>query len=151
LFVSDGYGNARIVEYTSTGREVRHWGGHGAGAGEFHLPHAIQISQTGIIYVADRENGRIEEFDLKGKFAGEIDQLGRCYSLKLDHGVLWASASPMGEDPGAPGWLLKLDPVSGKLLGHIAIPEQYAGHAIDVLPSGEPVVTVGNGLLTFER
>jgi DNA-binding beta-propeller fold protein YncE len=151
VFMTDGYGNARILEYTANGKKVREWGHSGTGPAEFHLPHAIQISENGTVYVADRENGRIEKFDLKGDFLGEIDQLGRCYALKLDRGMLWASMSPMGEDPGASGWLLKLDPVDGKLLGHLAVPEQRVGHALDVLQSGEPVVTAGNGLLFFRR
>ena len=150
-FISDGYGNARILEYTADGKKVRAWGHAGTGPAEFQLPHGVQISRNGIVFVADRENGRIEKFDLKGKFVGEIDGLGRCYALKLDHGMLWASMSPMGEDPGAPGWLMKLDPASGKVLGHVNVPDQHEGHALDVLPSGEPIVTAGSGLLLFQR
>ena len=149
LLIADGYGNARIVEYTAVGQRVREWGRPGIGPGEFHLPHAIQISRDGIVYVADRENGRIEEFNMQGKFLNEIDHLGRCYSLKLVDGALWASMSPLGEDPGAPGWLVKIDPKSGKILGHLDVPEQREGHQIDILHSGEPVVTAGNGLLLF--
>jgi DNA-binding beta-propeller fold protein YncE len=151
VFVSDGYANARILEYTEDGKKVREWGHAGTGQGEFQLPHGIQVSREGIVYVADRENGRIEKFDLKGKFLGEIDGLGRCYALKLDQGALWASVSPMGEDPGSPGWLLKLEPIDGRILGHLTVPVQRQGHALDVLPSGEPIVTAGNGLLLFER
>jgi hypothetical protein len=150
IFISDGYVNARIMEYTADGKEVREWGRAGKGPGEFHLPHGIQISRNGIVYVADRENGRIQEFNLKGKFIGEIGKLGRCYALKLDHGILWATMSPLGKEPGAPGWLVKLDPSSGKILGHLDIPDQRQGHAVDVLPSGEPIVTAGNGLLLFQ-
>jgi DNA-binding beta-propeller fold protein YncE len=149
VLIADGYGNARILEYTSDGKRIQGWGQPGMGLGEFHLPHAIQISRDGIVYVADRENGRIEEFNMRGKFLKEIGQLGRCYSLRLAGGFLWASMSPLGEDPGAPGWLVKLDPNSGKFLGHLNVSEQREGHQIDILPSGEPVVTAGNGLLLF--
>ena len=151
VFITDGYENARVLEYTADGQEVQEWGTPGTGPAEFHLPHAIQISRNGIIYVADRENGRVEKFDLKGKFLGEIDDLGRCYALKLDHGMLWASMSPMDEDPGAPGWLVKMNPRSGEILGHLDLPDQREGHAFDVLESGEPVVTAGDGLLLFQK
>jgi 6-bladed beta-propeller len=151
VFITDGYGNARVLEYTADGRRIREWGHPGSRPGEFRLPHAIQVSQSGDIYVADRENGRIERFDMQGKFSGEIDHLGRCYALRLGDGVLWASMSPMGEDPGAPGWLVKLNPQNGRILGHLDVTEQREGHSIDVLPSGEPVVTVGNGLLVFHQ
>jgi hypothetical protein len=149
VLIADGYGNARILEYTADGRWMREWGRSGAGPGEFHLPHAIQISRDGIVYVADRENGRIEEFNLQGKFLREIDQLGRCYSLKLANGALWASMGPLGKDPGAPGWLVKLDPQSGRILGHLDLREEREGHQIDILRSGEPVVTAGHELLLF--
>jgi streptogramin lyase len=149
VLIADGYGNARILEYTADGQRIREWGRPGTGPGEFHLPHAIQISRGGIVYVADRENGRVEEFNMQGKFLNEIDQLGRCYSLKLAGGLLWASIGPLAEDPGAPGWLVKLDPQSGKILGHLDVPEQREGHQMDILRSGEPVVTAGNGFLLF--
>jgi hypothetical protein len=139
VFVTDGYGNARILEFTRGGRRVREWGRPGSGLAEFHLPHAIQVNVSGTVFVADRENGRIEEFDTHGKFLGEIDQLGRCYALKLANGMLRASMSPMGKDPGAPGWLLQLDPRSGKIVGHLDLTEARVGHAIDILRSGAPV------------
>lgn len=72
LFITDGYGNARVLEYTPDGKRKRQWGKSGTGPGEFNLPHAIQIDEDGIVYVADRENGRIEKFDLDGNFLAEI-------------------------------------------------------------------------------
>ena len=66
LFISDGYRNARILEYTADGKKIREWGKAGTGPGEFRLPHSIQIDENGIIYVADRENGRIQQFDQQG-------------------------------------------------------------------------------------
>lgn len=151
LYITDGYGNARVLEYTADGSKVREWGHAGTDPGEFHLPHAIQMGPDGTIYVADRENGRIEKFDRIGHFLGAIDHLGRCYALVLEHGALWASVSPMAKDPGSPGWLLKLDPVSGVILGHVDVPDEREGHALDLLPSGEPIITAGKGLLLFQR
>jgi sugar lactone lactonase YvrE len=151
IFITDGYGNARVLEYTAEGKRVKQWGKPGTAPGEFNLPHAIQIDSQGIIYVADRENGRIEKFDLNGKFLGEIDHLGRTYSLKLTNGALWASMGPFDLPPGAPGWVVKLDPRSGKILGHLDIPEERSGHSIELMPSGEPLVTLSNELLWFKE
>jgi sugar lactone lactonase YvrE len=88
IFITDGYGNARVLEYTPDGKRVKQWGKSGSGPGEFRLPHAIQIDEKGLVYVADRENGRIEKFDLDGNFLSEIPHLGRIYSLKLVGGML---------------------------------------------------------------
>ena len=58
-----------------------------------------------MIYVADRENGRIEEFNLDGKFLGEIPHLGRIYSLKLVGKVLWAGLQEFNQPRVRPvGW-----------------------------------------------
>ena len=116
IFITDGYGNARVLEYTAEGKRVNQWGKHGSATGDFDLPHAIQITAQGIIYVADRENGRIETFDLQGNFLGEIASLGRVYSFKLTHGALWASMGPFDQPPGSSCWVVKLDPQSGKVI-----------------------------------
>jgi hypothetical protein len=151
LFITDGYGNARILEYSAEGRKVKEWGRRGAGPGEFNLPHAIQIDEKGTIYVADRENGRIEKFDVDGNFLGEIPNLGRIYSLKLAGGVLWAGMEPFNQDPGAgSGWVVKLDRITGDMLGHLDVPEGRSGHSIELMPSGEPLITSGNELLWFK-
>jgi hypothetical protein len=151
LFITDGYGNARILEYSAKGRKMKEWGRRGAGPGEFNLPHAIQIDEKGTIYVADRENGRIEKFDVDGNFLGEIPNLGRIYSLKLAGGVLWAGMEPFNQDPGAgSGWVVKLDRITGDMLGHLDVPEGRSGHSIELMPSGEPLITSGNELLWFK-
>jgi sugar lactone lactonase YvrE len=151
LFITDGYGNARILEFSAKGRKVKEWGRRGAGPGEFNLPHAIQIDEKGTIYVADRENGRIEKFDIDGNFLGEIPHLGRIYSLKLAGDALWAGMEPFNQDPGAgSGWVVKLDCNTGDMLGHLDVPEGRSGHSIELMPSGEPLITSGNELLWFK-
>lgn len=149
VFTTDGYGNSRVLEYTEKGTKVREWGSPGTGPGQFHLPHAIQISSAGTVYVADRENGRIELFDLRGTYLRSFEGLGRCYALVLHGGALWVAMGPRNQDPGSPGWIVKMDPESGRILGHLFVPDQRAGHAIDLLRSGEVLETAGSGLLIF--
>jgi DNA-binding beta-propeller fold protein YncE len=66
VFVTDGYCNARVIEYDEAGRKVRQWGERGAGPGQFHLVHSIAISPKGQLYIADRENGRVQWSTNKG-------------------------------------------------------------------------------------
>src|ERR1044071_712841 len=68
FFVSDGYGNSRVVKFDKNGKYIKAWGKKGKGEGEFNLPHAIRIDSKGQLYVADRENDRIQVFDQNGKF-----------------------------------------------------------------------------------
>jgi 6-bladed beta-propeller len=149
LFISDGYGNARVLEYSPDGKRVREWGKPGTGQGEFKLPHSIQIDENGVVYVADRENGRIQKFDLNGKFLGEIPGLGRTYSLKLVGHVLWAGMQQLNEPTGAPGWVLKLDRDTGKMLGHLDVADKGGLHSMEQTASGEPITVLANQLLWF--
>jgi hypothetical protein len=150
IFITDGYGNARVLEYTADGKRVRQWGKAGTGPGEFHLPHAIQIDEEGTVYVADRENGRIEKFTLDGAFVGEFDNLGRTYSLKLSGNALWAGMQPLNEPTGAAGWVVKLDRKTGRILGHLDVTEKGGLHSVEVMPSGEPLTNLSNQVLRFK-
>lgn len=71
IFVSDGYGNNRVVHFDRQGRFVREWGKLGVRPGEFSLPHAIGVDSQGRLYVADRNNARVQVFDQQGKFLSE--------------------------------------------------------------------------------
>src|SRR5882724_10968559 len=59
---------------------------------------------------------------LDGKFLGKIPNLGRTYSLKPGaHGTLWAGMQPLNEPTGSPGWVVKLDRKTGKILGYVRV------------------------------
>ena len=75
IFVTDGYGNARVHKFTPEGEYMFSWGQPGAGDGEFYLPHDIIIDKEDILYVADRENFRVQIFDQDGKY---LDQFPVC-------------------------------------------------------------------------
>ncbi len=140
LFITDGYANARILEYTPDGKRIREWGSVGRGPGQFRLPHSIQIDRKGIIYVADRENGRIQRFDMKGKYLGEWPNLGRIFSLKIHDGAIWLATQPLDLPNGSPGWLLKLDGETGKVLAYV---EVTRSHGMEVLGNGELIAVPG--------
>lgn len=72
FFVSDGYGNSRVVKFSSTGKYIKAWGTFGKKPGQFIIPHGIAIDQKNIIYVADRQNNRIQLFDTDGNFIKEL-------------------------------------------------------------------------------
>ncbi len=151
ILISDGYGNARVVEYSALGRRIRQWGQAGDGPGELHLPHALQIAPDGTVYVADRENGRIEVFDPAGRYLRDIPNLGRIYSLRLTRDAIWASVASFDQPPGSgDGWVLKLDRTSGAILGHLNVAGPRAGHALDLTPAGEPFITQGDHLVWFK-
>jgi peptidylamidoglycolate lyase len=82
FFVSDGYGNARVLKFAADGTLLLTWGSRGAGPGEFDLPHGIAIDNRGRVLVADRSNARVQVFDASGKFLDQwrSEELGRPYA-----------------------------------------------------------------------
>lgn len=83
LYVADGYGNARIHQFTFAGQLLRSWGASGEGPGQFQIPHGIAVDRNGTVYVADRENSRIQLFSPEGNTSasGEIWHGRARYSL----------------------------------------------------------------------
>ncbi len=84
LFVSDGYGNARVHRFTAAGELKASWGEPGSGPGEFNLPHAIAVDRSGRVFVADRENSRIQIFSGDGELLTIWDWVNRPDDLFLD-------------------------------------------------------------------
>jgi DNA-binding beta-propeller fold protein YncE len=83
FFVSDGYGNSRVVQFSRDGRYLKEWGTKGKGEGQFNLPHAIVLDQDGRVYVGDRENDRVQVFDPQGKFLTQWKEGGAPFGLFL--------------------------------------------------------------------
>ena len=86
IFVSDGYSNACIHHFDPKGKHIKSWGQSGAGPGEFNLPHNICCDNDGWIYVADRENSRIQIFDTSGNFETQINNMHRPSGLAITEG-----------------------------------------------------------------
>jgi sugar lactone lactonase YvrE len=137
ILISDGYANARIVEYSIDGKRLREWGSPGDSPGQFRIPHAIAIDREGIIYVADRENGRIQRFSPEGRYLDEWRHLGKTFSLKVaPAGDLWLGTQPRDVENGAEPWIVKVDRKTGKIQGVV---ESRGHHSIDLNADGEPL------------
>jgi hypothetical protein len=63
IYVSDGYGNARVHKYSPDGKLLISWGEPGTSEGEFNIVHNICCDADGWVYIADRENHRVQVFD----------------------------------------------------------------------------------------
>jgi len=94
LYVSDGYGNCRVHQFSPGGQLKRSWGSPGRGPGQFYLPHGIAVASDGRVFVCDRESDRIQIFSPDGEYLSEwtdtqrpthiaFDPEGRAYVTEL--------------------------------------------------------------------
>ena len=100
IFVADGHsGNksdsGRIVKYSPSGQFIKSWGRRGSAIGEFRDPHDLYVGGSkGYVYVADRQNNRIQVFDQDGNFIAAWAQFGQPSSVYVDkHDNLYVGAS----------------------------------------------------------
>jgi DNA-binding beta-propeller fold protein YncE len=114
LYVTDGYGNARVHRFTPDGRLLLSWGEPGRGPGQFHVPHGLAVDAEGTVYVADRENSRIQLFTPEGLYQGEWTDVARPCQIFIDARQQWVYVAELGlragrwpgmgpAEPGAPG------------------------------------------------
>lgn len=115
VFISDGYGNRRVVHFDKEGRFVKAWGDEGTAPGQFALPHGIAIDSQNRIYVADRNNARTQVFNTDGKLLsvwdGEIMPWG--FAL-AENDEVWVCGSTRVRQPNDDGWIIT--PPVGQLL-----------------------------------
>jgi DNA-binding beta-propeller fold protein YncE len=92
IFVADGEGNSRVLKFNKFGNPILGWGMKGSGPGQFDLPHSIAVDGD-LVYVGDRENGRIQIFDLNGRYLREW-KLGHPFGLVItpDHFIYMSDA-----------------------------------------------------------
>jgi hypothetical protein len=108
-FVSDGYGNSRVVKISKDGVWEKAVGTHGNGDNQFSTPHGIAVDkQAGLVYVADRGNWRVQVYDTNLNFKQTIEGMASPWSVQITPKYLYS-----GDGTGK---LYRLDH-SGKLLG----------------------------------
>lgn len=75
MFASDGYGNAAVHKFAADGTYVKTWGGPGRGPGEYRLPHGLWVDKRQRLWVADRENNRVQVYTTDGELIAIVDDL----------------------------------------------------------------------------
>jgi len=122
IYVTDGYGNSRVLKFDRYGSPLLGWGMKGTGPGQFDTPHTIAIDGD-LVYVGDRENARIQIFDTSGRFLREW-RLGHPFGLVVtpDHFIYMCDAIASR--------VLKIDR-DGKVVGVLRGPERGQGPHFD--------------------
>ncbi len=96
FYVADGYGNSRVHMFDDEGRHLDSFGDAGSGPGQFSTPHSVLIDHQNRVCVADRENNRVQRFDLGGRFLDEIGGLYKpmALGLRADGALLVTDQTP---------------------------------------------------------
>lgn len=84
LYVTDGYGQARVHKFAASGELLCSWGSPGAGPGQFDLPHSVWVDRQERVFVVDRENSRIQIFDSDGRYLSEWTGFHRPQDIFID-------------------------------------------------------------------
>jgi DNA-binding beta-propeller fold protein YncE len=84
LYVSDGYGNARVHRFTGDGTLIQSWGEPGEAPGQFNLPHSVWVHSDNRVFVCDRENDRVQIFSPNGEFLDAWTDIPRAADLWID-------------------------------------------------------------------
>jgi DNA-binding beta-propeller fold protein YncE len=138
FYVSDGYGNSRVVKFNKDGKYLSDWGKKGTKPGEFNTPHSVALDSKGTVYVSDRENNRIQIFDPNGKFLRQWTHLGATQNIYITpQDQMWIithrdNIENLTYDTLA-GRIMHIDLATGKILGAMESP----GHWLDVSSTGE--------------
>jgi Beta-propeller repeat len=172
LIVADGYGNHRVIVFDAdSGKFKRMWGAFGNkpvdddhcgvvtpnsfppgdGAPNFSIVHAIRLSRDGIVYVADRENRRVQSFTPDGRFLKQIVKTDTPFARDL-------ALSPDPEQQflyvGNGNDIVIVDRKAMQIVGSIKVPGQLGGgHHIATDSKGNIYIagtTLGLQKLTFK-
>lgn len=146
IYISDGYGNARIHVFTGDGDYKFSWGSSGIDEGQFMNPHNIAIDDDDRVYVVDREAHRVQIFDAGGKFLTMWNNIHR-----PDCMVLWKDHIYIGELNGAGGLLdapgmghrVGVYDLNGKLQARFGATDEGSGAGEFVAPHGIAVDSSG--------
>jgi DNA-binding beta-propeller fold protein YncE len=152
VFVVQGHGRGegRVLRFDRAGTLITSWGGTGKAAGQFDQPHSIVV-ESGQVLVADRENRRVQIFDLNGKYLKEWKFAG------LPCGLFVAPDRQIYMASGFAGQILRLD-ANGKAVAMMGQPGKGLGefgeaHYMTITPNGDIYVadTINAALHKFVK
>ena len=145
IYVADGYGNACVHKFAPNGKLLKSWGTPGSDPGEFNIVHNIACDDDGWVYVADRENHRVQVFDGEGRYETQWNNLHRPCGLFMTGGRCpfcfvgeLGPVMPVNRDVPNLGPRISILDRTGKRLGRFGGPANFmAPHGLAVDSHGD--------------
>jgi DNA-binding beta-propeller fold protein YncE len=148
IYISDGYGNARMHKYSPEGEHLRSWGESGIDAGQFIRPHNVVVDAEDRVYVADRECHRVQVFDAEGNFLTMWNNIHRPDGMTLgpDGNVYIGELNGIPGVDDAPGLGHRVSILSrdGELLARLGDAEEGEEAGRFIAPHGIAVNSRGD-------
>jgi DNA-binding beta-propeller fold protein YncE len=151
IYVADGYGNARVHKFSPDGKLIMSWGEPGIDPGKFNVVHNICCDADGWIYVADRENHRVQVFDGNGKYETQWNNLFRPNGLFIEpghHPICYVAESgpnlPLNRKVRGLGERISILTHQGELLAHVGANHPGCGVGEFISPHGITVDSRGD-------
>lgn len=149
FYVSDGYCNSRIVKLDKYGNYLMHWSGEEQESiGHFYIPHALALHEgNNLICVADRENYRVQCFDLNGNFMHQSTdkEYGPIYGVSFasnNGSVLYAiNGYAANKETQYEKKILLIQVSDGSVIGTVNVDQDLLStpHDIDVSSDGSEI------------
>ena len=151
IFVTDGYGNSRVVKFDKNGRFIKQVGTKGSQPGQLNLPHTMATDANGNVYVGDRNNARVQVFDNNLNFKAVYDNVGNPWAICISpgpHQYLFVSNSipdsGLAQYRDITGEIYKME-LDGTIIGRFGKPGKQFGefstvHEIDCRNPNELLV-----------
>ena len=119
IYITDGYGNSRVAKYDPNGKWIKNWGSTGPDNGQFRVVKGIAIDAANLVYVADRDNRRIQVFDTDGTFKTQFRNVGSPWAICITPGprqFIYVSNSNPPNNLDYDGEILKMS-LDGRIVG----------------------------------
>lgn len=154
IYVTDGYGNARVHRFTPSGELMYSWGEPGSGPGEFDTVHGVCVDENGLVYISDRMNARVQIFSPEGEYLSEwsdvrfpnnmcLDAKGNRYVAEMGCVLLYGREPVLDRPPAR----ITVRDASGRVLSEWSEDEPqgpgrfFAPHSIAVDSHGDVYVS----------
>lgn len=148
LYITDGYGNARVHKFSADGRHLFSWGAYGNEAGHFNLVHTVRTDPEGRVYIADRENHRVQVFDDRGNYLEQWNNMHRPCGLTIVNGLAYVgqlhTSLTVNETYPNIGACVSIHDLTGRRLARLGDPMQGIGPGQFVAPHGLAVDSQGD-------
>lgn len=148
MYISDGYGNGCVHKFALSGEHLLTWGEHGTDPGQFNLVHSVATDAEGRVYIADRENCRVQVFDDQGTYIAQWNNMYRPCGLYIDGDLAYVGQLPTSLPVNAAypniGACVSIHDLSGRRLARLGDAHKGEGPGQFLAPHGLTVDSRGD-------